>query len=717
MKNLRFTLILLIVFSYSNIHSQCENTLFGEEITAPTSETPSIMSSCNSTDEYNKVTNIQAGATYKIESTGGEGNYISVYLDAPNDNFLTAGESPLYINSEADADWYIHINSSYGCGTDTDCHETSISRFDGCLNLSPFGTFTAPTTSATMSVVTCIFAGEYTKVTDFSAGHSYAFTSTGSEGNYITLREGTFDGPVVAAGASPLSVSLTADTDLFIHINSDDECGVSNYCREVTVTCTTCCTPTILLQDGQGEETNSAICIGESITLVADEADEYVWNNGETTQSITVSPTTSTTYSVTTTGGVCPGTAQTMVFVTFPPTLTVSEDLELCAEDSISLSVNGGYTFEWTGPNDFNSTAPDPTIYDASEANSGTYYITVASIDGCISLDSVEVTVLPVPTAEITSNEPICKGDTLHLSVTENDSYSWSGPQGFQSNIQNPFIVMSTISMSGNFNVTVTNPEGCSTSESVYIEVHSIPNALAYSNSPICEGDTLKLQATGGETFSWSGPNGYQSTAQNPMIDNCTEANAGEYVVTVYSIYNCAADKAVNITIWMNPNIEEILVTENEDGSYTFDIEDNNTTNQYFWDFGDGQTATSQTPTHSYDEDGNYTVTLTVTNNCGTQELTTAIDQTSGVNDLQIEEQVLRIYPNPASHSVTFECAELKQLKTIIIVDELGKLVYQSALQSNTTTLDLTGYSTGIYYVKFQLEKGDWMYRKFSVVK
>jgi hypothetical protein len=59
------------------------------------------------------------------------------------------------------------------------------------------------------------------------------------------------------------------------------------------------------------------------------------------------------------------------------------------------------------------------------------------------------------------------------------------------------------------------------------------------NNGPLCVGDTLYLSAetVANATYSWTGPNGFLSTEQNPVITNVTLANAGNYecVITVYS--------------------------------------------------------------------------------------------------------------------------------------------------------------------------------------
>jgi gliding motility-associated-like protein len=71
----------------------------------------------------------------------------------------------------------------------------------------------------------------------------------------------------------------------------------------------------------------------------------------------------------------------------------------------------------------------------------------------------------------------------------------------------------------------------------------------ASSNSPICTGKLLELKASGGTTYSWTGPNGFTSTDQNPRITNVTEANSGEYTCTILGGGDCDDTKKITVII------------------------------------------------------------------------------------------------------------------------------------------------------------------------
>src|SRR5207245_2009873 len=83
--------------------------------------------------------------------------------------------------------------------------------------------------------------------------------------------------------------------------------------------------------------------------------------------------------------------------------------------------------------------------------------------------------------------------------------------------------------------VTITNPDGQASTGIGILTISDQPAAVASNNGPICAGATLQLSAStvAGATYSWTGPNGFTSSAQNPSIPNATLSASGTYSVTV----------------------------------------------------------------------------------------------------------------------------------------------------------------------------------------
>lgn len=72
---------------------------------------------------------------------------------------------------------------------------------------------------------------------------------------------------------------------------------------------------------------------------------------------------------------------------------------------------------------------------------------------------------------------------------------------------------------------------------------------LVNSSSPTCPGSTIQLTASGGTSYSWTGPNGFTSTRQNPTIPNATIANAGVYSCTITGTGNCDGTFTVTLKV------------------------------------------------------------------------------------------------------------------------------------------------------------------------
>lgn len=153
------------------------------------------------------------------------------------------------------------------------------------------------------------------------------------------------------------------------------------------------------------------------------------------------------------------------------------------------------------------------------------------------------------------------------------------------------------------------------------------PTPVASSNSPLCSGDTLKLYASsvpGAISYSWTGPNGFTSTSQNPVIPMAGASQAGVYQVAAYN--GACTGNAGSVTVTVNP-VPSSSFTLNPsvpiiNQACTFSPAVSGAT--YNWTFQNGNPATSnvQNPSVTWSTTGTYSVTLVVSQN-GCQSGTT----------------------------------------------------------------------------------------------
>ena len=196
---------------------------------------------------------------------------------------------------------------------------------------------------------------------------------------------------------------------------------------------------------------------------------------------------------------------------------------------------------------------------DLTAVNGTTYYYVVSTVnsagEGAVS-GQASATASCTTTPAVTNNGPVCAGSTLNLtaSTVAGASYSWTGPNGFASTAQNPSITNATTAASGTYSVTAT-VDGCpSAAATTDVVVNAIPAApTAGNNGPACIGSTLNLTASAmpGAAYSWTGPNGFSSTDQNPSIANATTNAAGVYsvAVTVGACSSAAGTTAVTVIL------------------------------------------------------------------------------------------------------------------------------------------------------------------------
>ena len=177
---------------------------------------------------------------------------------------------------------------------------------------------------------------------------------------------------------------------------------------------------------------------------------------------------------------------------------------------------------------------------------------TLASTSLCTGVPVIlNIIVDPAPVPTATANTPFTGGDlNLTGGPAGMSSYTWTGPNGFTSAVQNPVINSVTNAAAGIYTLTVTNAAGCSASTSVNVTINTVDIPTAVANNPCVGGD---LNLTGGPSgmvsYSWTGPNGFTSSVQNPVITGVTAAAAGTYTLTVTNSGGGSASATVDVII------------------------------------------------------------------------------------------------------------------------------------------------------------------------
>lgn len=283
----------------------------------------------------------------------------------------------------------------------------------------------------------------------------------------------------------------------------------------------------------------------------------------------------------------------------------------------------GPYTYAWSPGTGLSSTTISNPI--ASPTSSTTYTVT-ASDGSNTSSSQVNITVFPLPTASASHSGPVCTGNTLTLISGGGAIFSWSGPNSFSSSIQNPSITGVTPLATGTYIVTVTDSNGCSATAQTIVNVNVSPTANASNNSP-CEGQPLNLSSSGGVNYSWSGPSGFSSNAEYPVISNAdTVSTVGIYTVTVTDVNGCSSTVQTIVTVYSNPIAAASSNTPCEGQTLNL-ICSGSSSNSYNWSGPGSFSNSNQDPTVTNADtslsEGIYTVTVTDGNGCVATSQTT----------------------------------------------------------------------------------------------
>lgn len=281
-------------------------------------------------------------------------------------------------------------------------------------------------------------------------------------------------------------------------------------------------------------------CAGAPVTLTASGADSYQWSTGEIGASITVSPTSTTTYVVTGTSQ-CPATASHTVSWIAIPSVTVSGEHTFCSGTSTVLTASGAQSYIWKNNYSITISTSDTVEIFAG----GVYYVTGINGQACSAPPRMEV-VEPKskPTATILTDKPsqaMCDGDSMRLVAgwAEGYSYLWNTQE-----ITNSI----TVKEGGTYTVIVTAANGCTSQASLYVTEYALPVITFSGDASVCRGDTATIVA--------SAPNAVSYTWSNYMTGSTIRVSPSQdtrYEVRVVDNHACASSSATNLMVAEHP--------------------------------------------------------------------------------------------------------------------------------------------------------------------
>jgi gliding motility-associated-like protein len=483
--------------------------------------------------------------------------------------------------------------------------------------------------SVTINSAACTVSGiELVTNGNFSAGNTgfssaYAYTPPG---NWAAAQYWVGTGPQVTTwnGGMVSSGDHTSGTGNLMMVNGSGTAGTSVWCQTIPVTANTTynfstwVSTLFAASPAQLQFSINGISLGPVFNAPAGTNSWVqffsVWNSGANT-SANICIVNQNTAS----GGndfglddisfqscsTCSATANFTITEPSAVSVTVTSTNGACGQayGTMTASASGGagnYSYAWSIGG---QTAPTAT------ATAGLHSVLVTDLTGCTASGNTNVSISPPLNPVIASNNPVCENGNILLSGGGGLNYSWNGPNGFSSAMQNPVITNCTAADAGTYTLTVSSGT-CTSTIMTNVNVNPIPTPVAAASSPVCVNNQVSFTGAGGVFYSWSGPNGFFSSAQNPSFTPNLSSYSGNYTLTVSDNIGCSSSTVIPVVV--NPLPSAYITADVNKGCIpfctTFNLQGLSGAN-CSWSFGNGGTAVGLSSQQCFNKQGTFSVT------------------------------------------------------------------------------------------------------------
>jgi len=314
------------------------------------------------------------------------------------------------------------------------------------------------------------------------------------------------------------------------------------------------------------------ICPGDSLLLTAPiGATSYLWQTGETSQSISVQTSTTQNYTCEVTG-LCDFKQILETTVTVKPLPEVAilngDSIHICLGDSIHLMATGATNYNWSNGPDENSWI----VFPQSDEN----FTVSGEAGGCVNRDSINIHVSAPPELEISlggNSSKLCENSPITLSASGAMSYTWLLPDGSTVHTAYLNIAQFQSTAAGTYQLLGYETFGCYAMDSILLELVLLPEvSIELTDSILCLDEDITLYANsnvvGNAIYSWFGPNGQTSDAHYLHLNNATFQDNGWYFLKLTDSNNCVNLDSSYILVENSSECFLIpeVVTPNNDG-------------------------------------------------------------------------------------------------------------------------------------------------------
>jgi len=458
----------------------------------------------------------------------------------------------------------------------------------------------------------------------------------------VAVATGTFNHTGVTSATLPLYVGRGIGGSYFN--GKIDDIGIWNRCLSACEINDLFTATNTLTTVSAGPDLYA--CNGGAVTLTGTGAQTYSWTPNVANGS-TFTPSINQAYTLTGfDANGCSAWDQTNILLeNF--SIDAGQNLTVCQGDSAVLIATGSPNIIWNN-NDVSNGIPFYPL------NSGYITAFATSANGCLASDSVLLTINPAPSIDAGQDYFTCPGDSITLLASGGNNLIWNGTIAndttFVPNASATYVASGESSL------------GCIGSDTLQVFYGTFPDLNAGQDQSVCFGDEVILYGTGGIFMYWS----------NNIADSIpfVPQQSGSYVLTGASNEGCVGTDTVYVSV---NDASSNTITASAIDSYTLN----------------GQTYTAS---------GTYSQVLT--NAAGCDSLLT-LNLTLDFTGLQ--ENVgtsLLVYPNPAQDFIFLAVDTDLIGSNVMICDALGRIILETTLQKEETSIELREFTSGTYLIK-----------------
>ena len=347
---------------------------------------------------------------------------------------------------------------------------------------------------------------------------------------------------------NPPPISYNAAGNYYVNlVVNEGQISQTNYCKQITVVNSISLTAS-----------SASVCAGSSASLSVSGASSYTWssagNLSTNGNSVVITPTTTTTYSIVGASGTCSNTTTSTLSVITLPVISISPlSPSICLGQSTSLTASGASTYSWSSSNSLSNNTGSTV---SASPTTTTIYTVTGTVNTCTNNSTVTVTLLSNPIISLTPSTTICAGQTTTITASGATSYTWNASSNLSS--LSGSVVTATPNVTEIFSVTGELSNCISTATTMVSVVNTPTLAVNSSSSIICPLGSASLIVTGASNYTWTPSSSLSSNSSSLVI-------ASPSTTTTYSVIGtnspCPISSQVSVVITVTNN--PIIVSSN----------------------------------------------------------------------------------------------------------------------------------------------------------